>query len=59
MANILEAATKEYGTSLLFTGDLVNHFSDKIKDQIRMIDSIKIGAVNYDLFTIDLNLEAL
>jgi class 3 adenylate cyclase len=31
MSNILEAATKEYGTPILFTGDLANHFSDKLK----------------------------
>ena len=30
MANILEAATKDYGTPLLFTGDLVNHFKEKM-----------------------------
>jgi len=32
MANILEASTKDYGTALLFTGDLVNNFSDKIRE---------------------------
>lgn len=31
MANILEAATKDYGTPLLITGDLVDFFSDKVK----------------------------
>ena len=35
MSNILEAATKDYGTPLLFTGDLVYYFSDKLKTQIR------------------------
>ena len=59
MANILEAATKDYGTPLLFTGDLVAHFTDKMKAHIRMIDCIKIGVVNYDLYTIDLNLEVI
>ena len=38
MANILEAATKEYGCPLLFTNDLVDHFSEKIKSEIRILD---------------------
>ena len=59
MANILEAATKDYGTPLLITGDLVDYFSDKVKTHVRMIDSIKIGVKPYDLYTIDLNLDAI
>lgn len=60
MANILEAATKEYGTPLLFTGDLANHFSDKLKTQIRLIDSVKMGThASYEIYTIDLNLNVI
>jgi len=43
MSNTLEAATKEYGTPLLFTGELVELFSDKFKQEIRKVDSVKIG----------------
>ena len=58
MANILEAATKDYGTPLLFTGDLVNHFSDKMRTQIRLIDSVKMtNHIHHELYTIDLNLD--
>ncbi len=59
MANTLEAATKDYGTPLLFTGDLVFYFSDKVKTQIRQIDSVKIGKFSYDFYTIDLNLDRI
>lgn len=59
MSNILEAATKEYGCPLLFTGDLVALFSDKMKKEIRMIDCVKIGIKEYELYTIDLNLDAI
>ena len=44
MSNILEAATKEYGVPFLFTGDVVNHLSDKFKNEIRILDSVLIGA---------------
>lgn len=44
MSNILEAATKEYGVPFLFTGDVVNHLSDKFKNEIRRLDSVLIGA---------------
>lgn len=33
MSNTLEAATKEYGVPLLFTGDLHAYLSDKMKQQ--------------------------
>jgi len=59
MSNILEAATKEYGCPLLFTGDLVALFGEKIKKEIRMIDCVKIGIKEYELYTIDLNLDAV
>jgi len=38
MANILEAATKEFGTPLLFTGELVDLFGDKVKNEIWIVD---------------------
>jgi len=60
MSNILEAATKEYGTPILFTGDLASHFSDKLKTQIWLIDSVKMGShATYEIFTIDLNLDVI
>jgi len=59
MSNILEASTKEYGVPLLFTGDLVNYFSDKVKKEIRMLDCVKIGIKDYELYTIDLNFDKI
>jgi len=34
MANILEAATKDYGVPFLFTDSIVHHLSNKVKDHI-------------------------
>lgn len=59
MANILEASTKDYGTPLLFTGDLVVNFSDKVRAHCWMIDVVKIGTKTYEFYTIDLNLDAV
>jgi len=40
MANILEAATKEYGVPLLLTGDLYGYLSDKMKLNCRRLDIV-------------------
>lgn len=57
MANTLEAATKEYGTPLLFTGDLHQYLSEKIKAHSRLIDCVRFtGHQKYELYTVDINL---
>ena len=58
MSNILEAATKEYGVPFLFTGEIVEHLSDKFKQQIWKLDCVIIGT-RYDLYTVDINLDAV
>lgn len=57
MANILEAATKEYGVPLLFTGDLYAYLSDKTKVHAWWLDIVRFtGPRKYELYTVDLNL---
>lgn len=40
MSSTLEAATKQYGTPLLLTGDLYNILTDKVKSHCRQIDCV-------------------
>ena len=61
MASRLEAATKQFGVLLLFSGDIVLHCSREMQSQLRQIDRVTVkGSVKpLDLYTCDLNPENL
>ena len=58
MASRLEAATKQFGVPLLISGQLYDIFTDKTKDQCRMIDRVTVKGSNepLELFTIDVDI---
>ncbi|CAD8077335.1 unnamed protein product [Paramecium sonneborni] len=57
MASRLEAATKQYGVSILISSDLFNLFSPDIKKYLRQIDMVTVkGSVRpIGLYTIDID----
>ena len=61
MASRLEAATKQFGVPLLFSGNLVKLCSRKTQSKLRMIDRVTVkGSVKpLDLYTCDVNPENL
>lgn len=62
MASRLEAATKQFGTMILFTGELYDMFdSAGIKSKCRHIDTVfvKGSELPLRLYTIDLNIKNL
>ncbi|KAL4454659.1 hypothetical protein ABPG74_021864 [Tetrahymena malaccensis] len=61
IASRLEAATKQFGTGLLISGNLRDILSEKLQKQLRKIDcvTVKGSIVPLELYTCDLNLERL
>jgi len=57
MASRLEAATKQYGVPLLFSGDLYKHLSAGLKHYARLIDIITVkGSIKpIKIYTIDMD----
>lgn len=55
----LEAATRQYGVSILISGNLYNYLSNYIKQICRLIDvvTVKGSLETIKLYTIDLNLD--
>ena len=63
MASRLEAATKQFGVPLLFSGDLVKYCSREMQGYLRMIDKVTVKGSKkpLDLYTCDVfpeNLES-
>ena len=59
MASRLEAATKQFGVYILFSGSLFDTFiTNKLIDMCRHIDTVKVKGSDFPLrlFTIDLNI---
>lgn len=58
MAARLEAATKQYGVSILISGALFDHLSDDLKEICRLIDIVTVkGSIEpVKLYTVDVNL---
>ena len=58
MAARLEAATRQYGVTLLISGQVYDYLSDEIKNICRHIDTVEVkgSKVPIRLFTIDVNL---
>ena len=61
MASRLEAATKQYGVPLLFSGDLYDILSDKMQSYSRVIDiaTVKGSILPMEFFTIDVDTDCL
>jgi len=55
LASRLEAATKQYGTKILMSGDIVNLLSEKVRQLVRLLDRVTVkGSENpMDLYTYD------
>jgi len=61
MASRLEAATKQYGVPLLFSGELHQYLSTGMKGCSRLIDRVTVkGSVKpIDLYTVDVDVEGI
>ena len=61
MASRLEAATRQFGVSLLFSGDLYNILTDKCQHYMRHIDSVVVkgSAEPVRLYTCDVDITRL
>ncbi|EAR97903.2 cation channel family protein (macronuclear) [Tetrahymena thermophila SB210] len=61
IASRLEAATKQFGTGLLISGNLRDILSEKLQKQLRKIDcvTVKGSIVPLELYTCDVNLDRL
>ncbi|EGR34816.1 hypothetical protein IMG5_001570 [Ichthyophthirius multifiliis] len=59
MASRLEAATKQFGTGILISGDLQQILTEKCKKELRWIDRVTVkGSINpMDLYTVDVSLD--
>jgi len=59
MSARLEAATKQYGVSILISGDLYDSLSPELKDICRLIDVVTVKGSNKPvmLYTVDVNLD--
>jgi len=59
MASRLEAATKQYGVPLLFSGDLYKYLSPELKDISRLIDivTVKGSTKPVEVYTVDMDVE--
>lgn len=60
LASRLEAATKQFGVSILFSGHIYNMFNTpKLKSHCRHIDTVRVkGSIQpMKLYTIDINIE--
>jgi class 3 adenylate cyclase len=55
----LEAATRQYGVSILISGQLYDFLSDNMKEKCRLIDIVEVkgSKVPLKLYTIDVNLD--
>ena len=61
MASRLEAATRQFGVSLLFSGDLYNILTDKCQHYMRHIDTVVVkgSAEPVRLYTCDVDITRL
>jgi len=61
MSSRLEAATKQYGVPLLFSGDLAHKLSKHVRDRCRVIDivTVKGSKKPVELWTVDAHAEEL
>ncbi|KAL4499236.1 hypothetical protein ABPG72_006822 [Tetrahymena utriculariae] len=61
IASRLEAATKQFGTGLLISGNLRDILTDKLQKKLRKIDcvTVKGSIVPLELYTCDVNLDRL
>ena len=61
MASRLEAATKQFGSSILISGDFVKLLSPALKRRVRQVDCVTVkGSINpVELFTYDVNLDRI
>lgn len=61
MASRLEAATKQFGSSILISGDFVRLLSPALKRRVRQVDCVTVkGSINpIELFTYDVNLDRI
>jgi class 3 adenylate cyclase len=59
MSARLEGATKQYGVSILLSGDLYDSLSPELKEICRLIDVVTVKGSNkpIKLYTVDLNLD--
>lgn len=61
MASRLEAATKQFGSPILVSGDFVKLLSPALKRRLRQVDCVTVkGSIKpVDLFTYDVNLDRI
>lgn len=61
MASRLEAATKQFGSTILISGDFVKLLSPSLKRRVRQVDCVTVkGSINpVELFTYDVNLDRI
>ena len=61
MASRLEAATKQFGSTILISGDFVRLLSPALKRRVRQVDCVTVkGSIQpMDLFTYDVNLDRI
>lgn len=61
MASRLEAATKQFGSTILISGDFVKLLSPALKRRVRQVDCVTVkGSIKpMDLFTYDVNLDRI
>ncbi len=59
MSARLEAATKQYGVSILLSGNMYDSLSEELRDICRLIDNVTVKGSNkpIKLYTVDLNLD--
>lgn len=59
MSARLEAATKQYGVTILISGDMFDSLSSELKEICRLIDVVTVKGSNkpIKLYTVDLNLD--
>ena len=61
MASRLEAATKQFGSTILVSGDFAQLLSPALKRRVRQVDCVTVKGSNkpMDLFTYDVDLERI
>ena len=61
MASRLEAATKQFGSTILISGDFVKLLSPALKRRVRQVDCVTVKGSNkpMDLFTYDVSLDRI
>lgn len=61
MASRLEAATKQFGSTILVSGDFARLLSPGLRRRVRQVDCVTVKGSNkpMDLFTYDVNLDRI